>query len=250
MKMESDCSFKREIEQKYHIVDEKLIPFCIENLIRESFYLESHVIETDFVPDLYNDFCKRNGIVIRYRIIQPGRYLLTIKTKNQSQNNNLEIQDNLELEYDSLLDTTDKFKRIQKFLKEEFGIDLPDIILKNNDLHSSIVDLVNSLYKQGFVTCRMITQKNRKTYKRDKMSVCIDHFPHKIGDFVEIEALNMDDFVKLKSIISLPSQLIEKENYGKILQKRRLESGNSKKRSRVCLFDSKIENFIYEKFSI
>ncbi|MBJ8326138.1 CYTH domain-containing protein [Streptococcus pacificus] len=250
MKIDSNTSFMREIEQKYHIVDKNLISYCIQNLIRENFYLENHAIETDFVPDFYNDYCKRKGIVIRYRIIQPGSYLLTIKTKNQSQNNNLEVQDNLELEYDSFLDTTDRFKEIQKFLKEDFDIDIPDIILKNNDLHSNIIDLVSALYKLGFVKCRMITQKNRKTYKRDKMSVCIDHFPHEIGDFVEIEALNMDDFIKLKNIVSLPSQLIERENYGNIIQKRRLELGNSKNRSRVCLFDSIIENFIYERFSI
>ncbi|SEK49622.1 hypothetical protein SAMN05216373_0592 [Streptococcus equinus] len=125
---------------------------------------------------------KSKGIVIRYRIISVGRYLLTIKLKRQ----NNHYQEYVELEYSSNSNDNLAFSDIQCLLQKELGVVLPRIVLEGKNVSENCIYLINQLYDLGFTRCRMFSQKKRHEYKKGNTTVCFDLFPSHVGAFIEL----------------------------------------------------------------
>lgn len=195
-------------------------------------------LETDVTVDLPNFESKSKGIVIRYRIISVGRYLLTIKLKRQ----NNHCQEYVELEYSSDSDDSLAFSDIQCLLQKELGVVLPRIILEGKDVSENCIYLINQLYDLGFTRCRMFSQKKRHEYKKGNSTVCFDLFPSHVGAFIE------EKLIALKELMALPEHYRISKNYGKIIQDSLKKQGLDSDRSRICLFDETLRQFAYKKF--
>lgn len=187
---------------------------------------------------------KSKGIVIRYRIISVGRYLLTIKLKRQ----NNHYQEYVELEYSSNSNDNLAFSDIQCLLQKELGVVLPRIVLEGKNVSENCIYLINQLCDLGFTRCRMFSQKKRHEYKKGNTTVCFDLFPSHVGAFIELEACSEEKLIALKELMALPEHCRISKNYGKIIQDSLNKQGLDSDRSRICLFDETLRQFAYKKF--
>lgn len=121
--MKSLSNAKNELELKYQLSEEALSIYE-EKVKKAGFFSVGECLETDITVDLPNFESKSKGIVIRYRIISVGRYLLTIKLKRQ----NNHYQEYVELEYSSNSNDNLAFSDIQCLLQKELDVVLPWII--------------------------------------------------------------------------------------------------------------------------
>lgn len=187
---------------------------------------------------------KSKGIVIRYRIISVGRYLLTIKLKRQ----NNHYQEYVELEYSSNSNDNLAFSDIQCLLQKELGVVLPRIVLEGKNVSENCIYLINQLCDLGFTRCRMFSQKKRHEYKKGNTTVCFELFPSHVGAFIELEAFSEEKLIALKELMALPEHYRISKNYGKIIQDSLKKQGLDSDRSRICLFDKTLRQFAYKKF--
>ncbi|WP_234794818.1 hypothetical protein [Streptococcus equinus] len=234
---------KNELELKYQL-SEEVLSIYEEKVKKACFVSVGECLETDITVDLPNFESKSKGIVIRYRIISVGRYLLTIKLKRQ----NNHCQEYVELEYSSDSDDSLAFSDIQCLLQKELGVVLPRIILEGKDVSENCIYLINQLYDLGFTRCRMFSQKKRHEYKKENMAVCFDLFPSQVGAFIELEAFSEEKLIALKELMALPEHCRISKNYGKIIQDSLKKQGLDSNRSRICLFDETLRQFAYKKF--
>ena len=239
--MKSLSNANNELELKYQLSEEVL---SIYKEKKACFVSVGECLETDITVDLPNFESKSKGIVIRYRIISVGRYLLTIKLKRQSNH----CKEYVELEYSSDSDDSLAFSDIQCLLQKELGVVLPRIILEGKDVSENCIYLINQLYDLGFTRCRMFSQKKRHEYKKENTAVCFDLFPSHIGAFIELEAFSEEKLIALKELMALPEHCRISKNYGKIIQDSLKKQGLDSDRSRICLFDETLRQFVYKKF--
>lgn len=150
--MKSLSNAKNDLELKYQL-SEEVLSIYKEKVKKACFVSVGECLETDITVDLPNFESKSKGIVIRYRIISVGRYLLTIKLKRQ----NNHCQEYVELEYSSDSDDSLAFSDIQCLLQKELGVVLPRIILEGKDVSENCIYLINQLYDLGFTRCRMFS---------------------------------------------------------------------------------------------
>ncbi|WP_234792781.1 CYTH domain-containing protein [Streptococcus equinus] len=234
---------KNELELKYQLSEEALSIYE-EKVRKAGFVSVGECLETDITVDLPNFESKSKGIVIRYRIISVGRYLLTIKLKRQ----NNHYQEYVELEYSSNSNDNLAFSDIQCLLQKELDVVLPRIILEGKDVSENCIYLINQLYDLGFTRCRMFSQKKRHEYKKENTAVCFDLFPCHVGAFIELEAFSEEKLIALKELMALPEHCRISKNYGKIIQDSLKKQGLDSDRSRICLFDETLRQFAYKKF--
>ena len=232
---------KNELEFKYQLYEEVLSK---KKKKKACFVSVGECLETDITVDLPNFESKSKGIVIRYRIISVGRYLLTIKLKRQ----NNHCKEYVELEYSSDSDDSLTFSDIQCLLQKELGVVLPRIILEGKDVSENCIYLINQLYDLGFTRCRMFSQKKRHEYKKENTAVCFDLFPSHVGAFIELEAFSEEKLIALKELMALPEHCRISKNYGKIIQDSLKKQGLDSDRSRICLFFFFFWQFAYKKF--
>lgn len=76
---------------------------------------------------------------MRYRVVKPRRYLLTLKFKGKRH----DLQDNIEIEYESCSKDKKPFKEIQRIINSEFSIQLSELVLLKNTI-------TDYLYSIGF----------------------------------------------------------------------------------------------------
>lgn len=241
--MKSLSNANNELELKYQL-SEEVLSIYKEKVKKACFVSVGECLETDITVDLPNFESKSKGIVIRYRIISVGRYLLTIKLKRQ----NNHCKEYVELEYSSDSDDSLAFSDIQCLLQKELGVVLPRIILEGKDVSENCIYLINQLYDLGFTRCRMFSQKKRHEYKKENTAVCFDLFPSHVGAFIELEAFSEEKLIALKESMALPEHCRISKNYGKIIQDSLKKQGLDSDRSRICLFDETIRQFAYKKF--
>lgn len=243
--MKSLSNAKNELELKYQL-SEEVLSIYKEKVKKACFVSVGECLETDITVDLPNFESKSKGIVIRYRIISVGRYLLTIKLKRQ----NNHCKEYVELEYSSDSDDSLAFSDIQCLLQKELGVVLPRIILEGKDVSENCIYLINQLYDLGFTRCRMFSQKKRHEYKKENTAVCFDLFPSHVGAlaFIELEAFSEEKLIALKELMALPEHCRISKNYGKIIQDSLKKQGLDSDRSRICLFDETLRQFVYKKF--
>ncbi|MGT2625670.1 CYTH domain-containing protein [Streptococcus vicugnae] len=234
---------KNELELKYQLSEEALSIYE-EKVRKAGFVSGGECLETDITVDLPNFESKSKGIVIRYRIISVGRYLLTIKLKRQ----NNHYQEYVELEYSSNSNDNLAFSDIQCLLQKELDVVLPRIVLEGKDVSENCIYLINQLYDLGFTRCRMFSQKKRHEYKKENTGVCFDLFPSHVGAFIELEAFSEEKLIALKELMALPEHCRISKNYGKIIQDSLKKQGLDSDRSRICLFDETLRQFAYKKF--
>lgn len=91
---------------------------------------------------------------MRYRLVKPKRYLLTLKFKGKRH----DLQDNIEIEYESCSKDKKPFKEIQRIINSEFSIELSELVLLKNTIIDNIVEIIDYLYSIGFTKCRMLSQ--------------------------------------------------------------------------------------------
>lgn len=241
--MKSLSNANNELELKYQL-SEEVLSIYKEKVKKACFVSVGECLETDITVDLPNFESKSKGIVIRYRIISVGRYLLTIKLKRQ----NNHCKEYVELEYSSDSDDSLAFSDIQCLLQKELGVVLPRIILEGKDVSENCIYLINQLYDLGFTRCRMFSQKKRHEYKKENTAVCFDLFPSRVGAFIELEAFSEEKLIALKELMALPEHCRISKNYGKIIQDSLKKQGLDSDRSRICLFDETLRQFAYKKF--
>lgn len=243
--MKSLSNANNEFELKYQL-SEEVLSIYKEKVKKACFVSVGECLETDITVDLPNFESKSKGIVIRYRIISVGRYLLTIKLKRQ----NNHCKEYVELEYSSDSDDSLAFSDIQCLLQKELGVVLPRIILEGRDVSENCIYLINQLYDLGFTRCRMFSQKKRHEYKKENTAVCFDLFPSHVGAlaFIELEAFSEEKLIALKELMALPEHCRISKNYGKIIQDSLKKQGLDSDRSRICLFDETLRQFVYKKF--
>ncbi|WP_231997674.1 CYTH domain-containing protein [Streptococcus equinus] len=234
---------KNELELKYQL-SEEAFSIYEEKVRKAGFVSVGECLETDITVDLPNFESKSKGIVIRYRIISVGRYLLTIKLKRQ----NNHYQEYVELEYSSNSNDNLAFSDIQCLLQKELGVVLPRIVLEGKNVSENCIYLINQLYDLGFTRCRMFSQKKRHEYKKGNTTVCFDLFPSHVGAFIELEAFSEEKLIALKELMALPEHYRISKNYGKIIQDSLKKQGLDSDRSRICLFDETLRQFAYKKF--
>lgn len=241
--MESLSNAKNELELKYQL-SEEVLSIYEEKVKKAGFVSVGECLETDITVDLPNFESKTKGIVIRYRIISVGRYLLTIKLKRQ----NNHYQEYVELEYSSNSNDNLAFSDIQRLLQKELDVVLPRIVLEGKNVSENCIYLINQLYDLGFTRCRMFCQKKRHEYKKENTAVCFDIFPNHVGAFIELEAFSEEELIALKELMDLPEHCRISKNYGKIIQDSLKRQGLDSDRSRICLFDEPLRQFAYKKF--
>ncbi|VED91028.1 Uncharacterised protein [Streptococcus equinus] len=241
--MKSLSNAKNELELKYQL-SEEAFSIYEEKVRKAGFVSVGECLETDITVDLPNFESKSKGIVIRYRIISVGRYLLTIKLKRQ----NNHYQEYVELEYSSNSNDNLAFSDIQCLLQKELGVVLPRIVLEGKNVSENCIYLINQLYDLGFTRCRMFSQKKRHEYKKGNTTVCFDLFPSHVGAFIELEAFSEEKLIALKELMALPEHYRISKNYGKIIQDSLKKQGLDSDRSRICLFDETLRQFAYKKF--
>lgn len=241
--MKSLSNAKNELELKYQL-SEEAFSIYEEKVRNAGFVSVGECLETDITVDLPNFESKSKGIVIRYRIISVGRYLLTIKLKRQ----NNHYQEYVELEYSSNSNDNLAFSDIQCLLQKELGVVLPRIVLEGKNVSENCIYLINQLYDLGFTRCRMFSQKKRHEYKKGNTTVCFDLFPSHVGAFIELEAFSEEKLIALKELMALPEHYRISKNYGKIIQDSLKKQGLDSDRSRICLFDETLRQFAYKKF--
>ena len=241
--MKSFSNAKNELELKYQL-SEEAFSIYEEKVRKAGFVSVGECLETDITVDLPNFESKSKGIVIRYRIISVGRYLLTIKLKRQ----NNHYQEYVELEYSSNSNDNLAFSDIQCLLQKELGVVLPRIVLEGKNVSENCIHRINQVYNLGFTRCRMLSQKKRHEYKKGNTTVCFDLFPSHVGAFIELEAFSEEKLIALKELMALPEHCRISKNYGKIIQDSLKKQGLDSDRSRICLFDETLRQFAYKKF--
>ncbi len=240
--------YKNELELKYEVIDSKTFENYKRVIEKAEFQMRGSFLETDFVPDLANFGCKSKGIVLRYRIVKPRRYLLTLKLKGRRH----DLQDNIEIEYESCSKDKKPFKEIQRIINSEFSIQLSELVLLKNTIIENTVEIIDYLYSIGFTKCRMLSQKKRTIYTKGEKSFCFDTFPDPIGTYLELEAFNDKDLRELKKVVASVIELdsCEVKNYGKIIQEKLNSYGIPRSKQRVCVFSNNLQNFVYQKFKL
>ena len=248
MSTDQQSLYKNELELKYEVLDSKTFENCKRVIEEAGFKIRGSFLETDFVPDLANFGCKSKGIVLRYRIVKPRRYLLTLKLKGRRH----DLQDNIEIEYESCSKDKKPFKEIQRIINSEFSIQLSELVLLKNTIIENTVEIIDYLYSIGFTKCRMLSQKKRTIYTKGEKSFCFDTFPDPIGTYLELEAFNDKDLRELKKVVASVIELdsCEVKNYGKIIQEKLNSYGIPRSKQRVCVFSNNLQNFVYQKFKL
>lgn len=218
---------KRECELKYKLQNINIKNQFIDKLISLGLLKTFSFLESDFILDTESCQCKINSFLFRIRYETDlsndvSRIVYTFKIKNKSAN----IQDNLEIEFDS---RSKSYKDLEVVIRELYKI--TGIRLTERDfLASDMVDIIHHMSLCGFSHCE-IMQKKRDHYTNKIVHVEFDSFPNNVGLYMEIEAHSEDDLLSMVSALNLNVIDMEKRNYGQIV----LENNNGK-----CVFDDKI----------
>lgn len=236
--------YRNELELKFKIRDFDEYESYKSKLKNSNLKYISTSIETDFTPDTQDFLCKKENIMLRYRILSDKNYLLTLKIKQKNSN----VQDNLEIEYYSHSLNFSKHNEINKVLLESIGIEIPIINLMGNNIAENVMEIATVLYDIGFTTCRMLSQKKRTLYKSTDESVCFDTFPDSLGTYMELESFYTENLNKLVDLISPSMSQLEEKNYGKLIQSFMEENGRTGLEKRVCVFDKELEKDVLTKF--
>jgi len=236
--------YKNELEVKFRIENEKAKKEYANKLLQQGFVLSDNHLETDFTFDTADDLCKKNEIILRYRIIGNNEdYLLTMKMKQK----NNEFQDHIEIECsESDYDFLEKLNEINRILKEVINKSIPRI----NPKSESLLEIISRVQEGGFVKNRMLSQKERVKYTKDEMSVCFDTLPQDLGEYIELEAFDDKKLFFLIDYLSPNINLLEKRNYGKLIQDLLQERLVDLAYRRICVFDSELGREVRLKFGL
>lgn len=220
---------KRECELKYEIkndLDEKNI---IKKIKMLGFEYKSNNLESDYTPDVEGFLCRKQGIMLRFRVIEgtENEVLLTLKIKGDGK----EFQDNYEIETLFSKFDKEKFKKINEILIQATQNKLPEDIIKLKKIN----EIVRYLKENQFSQHRMFSQKKRIEYvDKKERKITIDEFPNKIGKYLEIECENSEDLFEMVDILKLNKENLEKRNYGEIIKEKQKDLPEEKRRT--CVF--------------
>ena len=236
--------YKRECELKFRVLSHEHYKILLNKMLRAGFELHGSHVETDFTPDVYDFSCRRNSIILRFRLFESktSNYLTTLKIAKP---NDL-FQEFIEIEYYSDIADRDKHSEINRILSQHANISIPEDL----DIGEDIFSLVSRLYQIGFVHCRMLSQKKRSLYKKKGISICFDEFPKAIGTYMEIEANSEVELNRVVANLKLDRNQSEHRNYGKLIQDIQMDMGVPEKQRRVCVFDADIEHKILGQFEL
>jgi adenylate cyclase class IV len=133
----------RECELKYKIINKEFENNVLKKIEKEGFVLKSQNLESDFVPDVEDFLCRKNNLMLRFRVIEgtDNDTLLTLKIKRINTN----FQDNYEIEYkfSDFLKNKITFNKINDILYKFVGKRIPIEInnLDNiNDLQKLLIE--------------------------------------------------------------------------------------------------------------
>lgn len=238
----NECELKTRLEMDNE--KEQLITKAIDL----GFQKISDCLQTDYTVDKSSNECKKNGLILRFRHVEPiygikyeshnhSPYIITLKIKKE---NNM-VQDNIEYECISSEKDSKTFSIINQYLVSYTQCNISSI-----DFNVSLHKLVKELYDIGLNHCRMLSQKKRVEYRRETTSLCFDCFPEPVGKYMEIEAQTPEAVYQIINELQVPLERFGKLNYGKLIQASLAEANIPSAYCRVCLFDNSLREKIIQ----
>ena len=217
-----------ECELKYRLF-ERDKEIYIDQLNQLGFEMKEDILETDYTPDVDGFLCRKNNVMLRFRIIEGTRNdcLVTLKVKGENESFN----DNYELEYYDSNFSEEVFAEINKVLLQYTGC----CISKELSNERKVGVLITELKKIGFINNRMLSQKKRTIYTKDDIKISFDRFPRDIGEYMEVETSSPSKLQEFVEAMKYDVTKIEKLNYGLLIQKKQAELSDDERR--VCVFD-------------
>lgn len=220
---------KRECEVKYKLQSLLEEIKFIEKMENLGFEFNSNNLESDYTPDVKGFLCKKNGIMLRFRVLEgtDNDVLLTLKIKGMGN----EFQDNYEIEtLFSNFDET-KFHQINEKLYNATKCKLSPDVKELKDIDS----IIKYLKENSFTEHRMFTQKKRKEYiDGNRRKITIDEFPRNIGKYLEIETESPEELFKVVQSLGLKKEQVETKNYGEIIKEK--QNTLPEEQRRTCIF--------------
>ena len=225
----SMVNVKRECEIKYPITSISEELNLIEKIQKLGFIFKSSNLESDYVPDVNGFLCRKNGIMLRFRVLEgsDNDVLLTLKIKGKEEG----FQDNYEIE--TLFSDFDEnnFNKINEVLYNVTDYKLPVEIVNLR----KISEIRKYLRNSSFLQHRMFIQKKRKEYILENKKITIDEFPGEIGKFLEIETNTPEELFRISESLELNRDKIETRNYGEIIKEKQKDLPENKRR--ICIFE-------------
>ena len=225
----SMVNVKRECEIKYPITSISEELNLIEKIQKLGFIFKSSNLESDYVPDVNGFLCRKNGIMLRFRVLEgsDNDVLLTLKIKGKEEG----FQDNYEIE--TLFSDFDEnnFNKINEVLYNVTDYKLPVEIVNLR----KISEIRKYLRNSSFLQHRMFIQKKRKEYILENKKITIDEFPGEIGKFLEIETNTPEELFRISESLELNRDKIETRNYGEIIKENQKDLPENKRR--ICIFE-------------
>lgn len=220
---------KRECEVKYKLQNLLEESYFIEKIERLGFKFKSNNLESDYTPDVEGFLCKKNGLMLRFRVLEgtDNDVLLTLKIKIKGNG----FQDNYEIE--TLFSNFDevKFQKINEKLYNAIKCKLSPDVKNLKDIDS----IRKYLKENSFTEHRIFTQKKRKEYiDSNQRKITIDEFPKNIGKYLEIETESPEQLFKIVQSLGLKKEQIEKKNYGEIIKEK--QNALPEEQRRTCIF--------------
>ena len=227
---EENIQGKRECELKYRLCSIMEELKLIEQIKGMGFNFKSNNLESDYTPDVEGFLCRKNGLMLRFRVLEGtvNDVLLTLKIKGSSK----EVQDNYEIETLFSQFDENKFAHINNILNEATQCTLDEDIKSRLTMQ----DIRQYLSQHQFSQYRMFTQKKRKEYvSKTGEKITLDEFPRNIGKFLEIETSTPEELFKIIRMLGLNKDNFEKRNYGEIVKDSQKDLPEFQRRT--CIFE-------------
>jgi len=228
---------RREIEIKLRLKDEAEQGRMMVQLRELGFQLEYSRMELDYSVDTEGYRCRAKGLIVRLRRVDEGghrRIILTFKRKCKNAN----FVDAEESEMILGEPSRQVWDYVNRVLKQEVGLALPDGILGGHDF----VSVVEQLFQNGFSYFRILLEKRRSQLRRGDVVATLDELPNGIGRFMELEAHNESQLKGLMKELGLSDNEMLNMDYGDLIME---YNGAKDLAGRTAVFDEEVKRAVY-----
>lgn len=208
-----------------------------ERLERLGFEVAYSRTELDYTVDTEGYRCRAHGLIVRFRrVTEEGQQRIILTFKRKLRNAGFVDAEESEMFLDD--PNWQVWAYINKILRDEVGLVLPDDILGSNDF----MTVVEQMFAQGFNHFRILLEKRRTLLRRGDIVATIDELPGQIGRFMELEAYNEEQLRAVIAELGLRDKDMLNMDYGDLIME---YNGSRDLRGRTAVFDEDVKQGIH-----